>query len=237
LISPEGPGGPWQADAVRNNFHGVFDAGDVEAVRSIVRDERAQDGPNRHLQEAKQFALERYGDFLSASRRNVFGLRLLRESVEPPDPPDFSPTAEGRYDTSYSVLDELIETEDFRVIGVPRWTGQEFRTPRHGRLLQRDEALVGSLDARNAGNGPETLRRACRDILQSTFSLDTGIPHPKHAATSVLVVDGLPVDRLDPEKPVRAAAFAGWTMAEPRTADGVLRVIERLQSQREERSL
>ena len=81
------------------------------------------------------------------------------------------------------------------------------------------------------------LRAACKDVVQTEFDLDNGVPYRVEPTANLLLVDRLPEGRLDPAKPVRAAAFAGWSMLERADVDLTLAHAERLHEIAMRRSL
>jgi hypothetical protein len=72
-----------------------------------------------------------------------------------------------------------------------------------------------------------------RHSTLSAFSVDDGVPYPKEDACGLAVVNQLPEYRGDPNKLVRAAAFAGWAFIE-RSHEGQQEKIARLLSSRRE---
>jgi hypothetical protein len=64
--------------------------------------------------------------------------------------------------------------------------------------------------------------------IDRLYSLDMGIPYPKDEGTGVILVDSFPVQRLDPKKVVRAAAFAGWSMMLQADRDYLPEMINRI---------
>ena len=72
-----------------------------------------------------------------------------------------------------------------------------------------------------------------RHSTLSAFSVDDGVPYPKEDACGLAVVQQLPEYRSDPNKFVRAAAFAGWAFVE-QSYEGQLEKIARLLSRRRE---
>ncbi|MGZ9133394.1 MAG: hypothetical protein ACXW35_12650 [Nitrospira sp.] len=72
-----------------------------------------------------------------------------------------------------------------------------------------------------------------RHSTLSAFSVDDGVPYPTEDACGLAVVQQLPEYRSDPNKFVRAAAFAGWAFIE-QSHEGQLEKIARLLSRRRE---
>ena len=85
-------------------------------------------------------------------------------------------------------------------------------------------AALADVDSRN------DLRRVLDWELSENFNLDRGVPYATaDAQPSVLLAERRPVMRTDPEKPTRAAAFSGWIMAQPSSAQDIEQLIERAQ--------
>jgi hypothetical protein len=74
------------------------------------------------------------------------------------------------------------------------------------------------------------------ETTSSGFALDSGIPYPRDANDyGLAVVEELPEYRGDPDKLVRAAAFAGWAFVTHEELDNVGRLGARLSKRREMR--
>jgi hypothetical protein len=65
--------------------------------------------------------------------------------------------------------------------------------------------------------------------LVGTFTLDNGVPYPDSLRPHIALVPKIPQSRVDPAKPSRACAFAGWALIASQSAEDVSEVAERLQ--------
>ena len=74
---------------------------------------------------------------------------------------------------------------------------------------------------------------------QQDYGLDNGRLAVRHGKLppNVLLVDSFPIRRYDPEKPIRAAAFAGWAMARPWSAADLDDTIQKIEVQLAEPSV
>lgn len=125
----------------------------------------------------------------------------------------------------------MSEREGFERASIRRWDWRrgrdETRFPRSS-LLRFEDTVAGTLGEYRRGYALSRLRAACKDAVQAEFVLDSGIPYRAEPTINLLLVDRLPEGRLDPGKPVRAAAFAGWSLLEGADADLALAHAERL---------
>jgi hypothetical protein len=73
----------------------------------------------------------------------------------------------------------------------------------------------GVLIAGQAGEGRgirERIRPYLTLAVQTAFHVDNGVPYLGHPTAGVFVVQGARWPRVDPLKPLRASAFAGWAL-------------------------
>lgn len=93
-------------------------------------------------------------------------------------------------------------------------------------IAQVRGSLVASLSAR--GRPVQQLRTLCNAGFTYSYQLDTGIPYEKpDAKLNILLVEDWPIVRSDPEKPIRAAAFGCWILAQSTGASDIAHLIER----------
>jgi hypothetical protein len=60
--------------------------------------------------------------------------------------------------------------------------------------------------------------------MMQRYNLDNGIPYPTHQyETNIIVADEIPTDRFDPLKPLRTAAFTGWSIIKPQSLEDITR--------------
>jgi hypothetical protein len=69
----------------------------------------------------------------------------------------------------------------------------------------------------------DVLKPYCNAAVLLDFGLDNGIPYPRNSSArlKVLLTDTVPESQSDPEKPIRAAGFAGWIVAPTEPADAI----------------
>jgi len=65
-----------------------------------------------------------------------------------------------------------------------------------------------------------------RDIIsvgtRINYKLDDGIPYSsREAKVNIIALDEVPISRIDPEKPIRAGAFAGWILIRPSSVNEI----------------
>jgi hypothetical protein len=104
---------------------------------------------------------------------------------------------------------------------------------RIARLLHQGEKRTAILDYKGidlfARDVPVTLRHIkhlCR-VRFSEYTFDRNIPYPKKLIPGIALADRVPGVRGDPEKPLRAAAFSGWIVADASSTDELDAIIER----------
>jgi hypothetical protein len=64
-----------------------------------------------------------------------------------------------------------------------------------------------------------------------------GVPYPIEFVPSIMAVNEFPTNRFDPDKPMRAAAFAGWAMASAISLPDLSDLVGRVKEQFEARKL
>jgi hypothetical protein len=89
------------------------------------------------------------------------------------------------------------------------------------------QTTVAALPRSQSRSITPRLRPLWSEALSTDFVLDTGVPYPRPFQPRVLLVERWPSARFDPQKPVRGAAFSGWLMAIPTTADEIESLVDR----------
>ena len=217
---------PLRADA---DFDAVLEVDDLRGLKRLleaVRHERRFTGTPPDV---KAKAFERFHILLDETRK--LQERNQRRGLERPS---------GETD-SESTAQALTEYAGFERARIRRWDwrlgGEETRPHRSPVLLRFGDTLAGTLGEDRRGSILPRLRAACKDVVQTEFDLDNGVPYRVEPTANLLLVDRLPEGRLDPAKPVRAAAFAGWSMLERADVDLTLAHAERLHEIAMRRSL
>lgn len=135
------------------------------------------------------------------------------------------------------LLNQLREQEEFTTLRLfRRRRYSETRYPPGSlgyekQLVRRSDVVVGDMTFEGRSSPMEALRKVCRSVFSLNFAVDNGVPYPVDPTKNILAVDRAPLGRFDPEKPARAAAFAGWAMAEAPDPERVLRVADRLRAE------
>ena len=84
--------------------------------------------------------------------------------------------------------------------------------------------------------GTPAVYEIVRRTTSSGFALDNGVPYPTNLETyGLAVVEQLPEYRSDPDKLVRAAAFAGWAFVNELQEGQAQRIARLLGRRREKR--
>jgi hypothetical protein len=73
------------------------------------------------------------------------------------------------------------------------------------------------------------LRAFCNSAVRLDYSLDNGVPYFTNPTINILLVDRVPSYRLDPQKPLRASAFAGLVFLRAQSIDEIERFSDRLE--------
>ncbi len=95
------------------------------------------------------------------------------------------------------------------------------RKPRQPRVtwLQGEDIVVAVF---NQQSKLDKLRDVISFGVNLNYKLNEGIPTtPKDLKINFVALDELPVNQIDPEKPFRAGAFAGWLLMRPTSANEV----------------
>lgn len=102
----------------------------------------------------------------------------------------------------------------------PLWHRAEVQVPRllrrsFGDVVLTDDLLLAVRVTRR----PESLFRRLEPFLASSlllnYSIDSGVPFPAIKMASLLITANLSHSSSDQQKPLRAAALAGWAVVEP----------------------
>jgi hypothetical protein len=177
---------------------------------------------------------------LQETRRNVRVEEALLAEAEPSSSStdravqhDQKPAAE--------VIQDLLEYVTSEHVELRRWgfsrQRHPTREPRTFSLIRQESAIVAAIPTSDRRKERDALRSACRDVIQARFTLDKGVPYPSEPRSpskpNVLVADRIPIGRFDPEKPLRAAAFAGWSLFDRGATHEVIRYAAHLRRQLE----
>lgn len=185
---------------LERDFHAVVRIEDRAGLRRV----RSKSQELRKIPEATRHMVE---------SRMTFLLGLSAESQTPWSGAPEELLVQG--DEAVSADTDAAEQE--RQIA-PRslWTGSlmtESELPSHTAINVR--VVGGVLVA--GGNGH---RRPVREHIlpyltlarETAFAVDNGVPYLRHPTAGVIVFQGVSHPRIDPLKPIRASAFAGWAL-------------------------
>lgn len=85
-------------------------------------------------------------------------------------------------------------------------------------LIRSGDVVLGAVNFARNGSPMQTLRKFCSIGIQTDYMIDNGIPYLRDANLKFLITNTPPTGRLDPSKPLRAAAFAGWIVTQADSA-------------------
>ena len=105
----------------------------------------------------------------------------------------------------------------------------------HSELSEAAPGVTSTWFSHGAVKTPAVYDLVRRTTL-SGFELDNGVPYPTNLETyGLAVVERLPEYRGDPDKLVRAAAFAGWAFVDEHREGQVQNIAKLLSKRREKR--
>ncbi len=115
------------------------------------------------------------------------------------------------------VMYALRQQGEFKVAQVPSWTGRERRYSESlymTSLLESTDTIVAGVSFAGHGSVLDRLRPYCNAAIKMAYRVDNGTPYSTEYASyvKILVSDEFPHTQYDSEKPLRAAAFAGWVV-------------------------
>ena len=123
------------------------------------------------------------------------------------------------------LIEELRHKGDFKPARVTSWSKIDksqrrkiFQVP---FLLSSDHQLVAAASFKNKRSPIPKLRTLSRLSMLVEYDLDYGVPQIINPTTNVLLVDEIPTGRFDPLKPLRAIAFAGWSVTQAKNVNDV----------------
>ncbi len=215
------------------HFHATLDVSDPASLAYFLEDAKAQ-GPAEDIPEPiRRFVYRRYQIAWNESRIKNF----VRSDDEPGEI-IAEPSQRSRRDANAQRSETSIDgprslqatAEQFRKVGfedvwVRSWTSPQTVSPvgstqRRTPMVRRDETVVGVLP--NRPESPmESVKPFCRNALTLNFSLQSGVPYLTQPTVNILISEEIPLGRFDPEKPMRSAAFCGWTIYKTEDPDSV----------------
>ena len=203
------------------HFHEVLSTSDLQGIRTFVRDRQASGRADEIPQALREHAFHVFEVLLDETQRNVRRREMLEEPDGLPGSMPDRASSHGRKPAT-EIVQDVRRLESYSPTRIRRWSFREnrsdLRLPRNPFFVRREGGAIAALPSRGRRGMSGKLAPVCRDIVQDRFILDNGVPYPSvHRASpnfaNVLVVDEIPFDRFDPDKPIRAAAFAGWAMS------------------------
>jgi hypothetical protein len=241
------------SDVAQRHFHDVFTIEETDSLKSFIRDQNAVGRADRVPVKSKTQAFERFEVLFAESQKNLHLDELeylplsksprksrpkrtekktpevdaaLTRSGDNPPPQMLEVTETPR------LIKQMVNQFDFKSLLVEKWdylnpyTNDMSKLSR--RLIVKDDAVLGSIPKTLSTSISERIKPLCRDLLQFSYSLDNGVPYLRENTANLLITDAAPLKRFDPEKPVRAAAFAGWVVTRLRDIDEILNYTYRL---------
>ncbi|MCZ7568857.1 MAG: hypothetical protein M5U01_09750 [Ardenticatenaceae bacterium] len=191
---------------VGSNFHALLEIDDHDSLSSFI-----DDIDNRGYISPIPVPI-RHNTFLRADVLFTESLNQVEHAKTRPEANQWvqESLAEGRYQ---SVI-------------VSSWTRvhhHRYRQRIAPGLFRYRNTIIGMPDFTSPGSPLEKLKPYCNSGILLDFFLDHGVPYPRRHSierlVKVLLPNEIPVVRSDPDKPLRAAAFAGWAMAQVQSAD------------------
>ena len=213
------------------HFHDVFSTGDLRGIRAFVRDRGASGRADEIPQGLREHAFRVFEVLLDETQKKAETSSIFEKPDGLPESID-DRASSPRGKPAMEVVQDLRRSREYRPTRIRRWSLRDdrlsLRTPRNSSFVRWERGVVAALPGGDRRGLSGRLALVCRDIIQNRFVLDNGVPYPAQVAESlmhppslgaanVLVVDEIPFSRFDPDKPIRAAAFAGWAMS---TAEG-----------------
>ncbi|MGY6710459.1 MAG: hypothetical protein ACXIVF_19215 [Rhizobiaceae bacterium] len=92
---------------------------------------------------------------------------------------------------------------------------------RQGGLYRLGESYVGDLAEKSRASTIASLHGYARKAFAENYDIVEGVPERKRRALDIVISDSEIGRGLDPGKPVRAAAFAGWLLTNSAAADDI----------------
>lgn len=206
VIDPDRPN-----DAVlkqmERDFHYIIEARDSRRIRSILSENHAND------------KVEVVPDKI---RAQVF-LRssiLFDEAIK-----RYRYREKGRL--ASEVLAEALIRQGYYPAPLNSWSSSDRsqRRRKEKSILQRGSIILSGEQRKDKRSVIEELREYTIFSTEVDFNLDQGIPYPNNntfaTTTKFFLSDNVPVNRYDPEKYIRAAAFAGVMITRADSLDDI----------------
>jgi hypothetical protein len=200
------------------HFNSIDFAGDTRSLKKFLRTD-----PDIRpvLPETRQQAFFRYASFFAESKEGAKG------KLQHSDPA--------------KLIREWRQSKEFEPTNLKPWsrTHDPYRVTRSLRVLSsttHDQTLLAGIKFGQETSPLTKLRPVCILSVQANYVLDNGVPYLVHPTINVLVVDRIPLSQLDPLKPLRAAAFAGWIITQANTTEDVYSATKRARESIERQS-
>lgn len=203
------------SDEVSDNFHEVLLSSSASKATNFLRDSEAgRKKVGAVSPEIRQYSRDRFALAFAASVQR-FGQDSSKDNQISPN------TIEEYFDSVESNRSEIRS-----------WHRPPRRLPRSTASIGK-RLLVAGVTFRGARVRPR-LRPYLSAAVVFDYSLDSGVPYPvadlKSSPMNLMIVDQQPEMRLDPWKPVRAAAFAGWTLSLSASRDEIAEYSEAVET-------
>jgi len=185
-----------------DHFDGVIQDSELRSLPQFAKSHASKPSVRRDLAAVQAQAHRRYNVFLRAGRRH-----WAERSI-----PETTPAARREL---LRGIEHLAETS------VRRAPGGFFEYDIKHAIVVASPRPTRQAVQRN-------MAALTLDTIKQSYALDVGVPYWIRKTPYVLLIDHWPVGRFDPEKPARAAAFAGIALAAMESADELFRFSDRL---------
>jgi hypothetical protein len=197
---------------VQTNFHGIIGLEDQHSLSQFIQDPKAVGNASPVPSEIREQAHRRYQLLYDISQR--------RRRIQPRGVDSLELFTELRSKFKPEVhrgeKDE-IEHLDYQKI-----------RPKPRNLFEYERSLIGALKFRKGLSPLSSINPFCVYSLRRSYALDMGVPYPLSIDPNILIVSEIPEGRYDRDKPLRAAAFAGWVLSAAESHNEITDLISRL---------
>lgn len=209
----------FSAEAFEPHFHGILGLGKARQLENVVEDPHLghpeQDIPNW----IRESVHDRFAFLLDIS--SEFGAAAVQLT-----PAIHEGLATYHLDSSRT-LRPLAANSALPPAIVKRYKAAYPSFINKTRIV--DGVLV-ALSPEKGNRSLKVLQSYLTPFVQICYRIENGVPVPRRHWAGLFVTDRLPVNRLDPAKPIHAAALAGWAIASSPSEDQIMDTVKRISS-------
>ena len=187
----------------KDNFDFIAESGSIRQTATQFRDF----SPQRVIQQqTREATLFRYNHAFAETKGRGSQVGVMSDPV--------------------AMLEDLRNKQGYHFTETRQWSGA--LNPRFSTLQIRQNVSVSAQKFEPRVSPLRLLRRHSYRAMNHDYVLDDSVPYIEHLNINIILVDRLPLYRLDPSKPARASAFAGIVLTTVTSLDDVERVSEKL---------